>query len=291
MLNIRNLYLNMSVLFNDRSGTWHNEITSITFAQGHLFINDILVESHWAGNDVFWIRTDNTSSKEYGRITVTSNGRTAHGVTETQGDTQSFVANNLVDYSTTIDNGREYWFDFEMGFMLDKRSNSHAIGKLNDTSDTTTTEQLEHYAHILFGRHKHKDAANSLSVLVEIDPVFCAVGGGNWIAAEFDFSPTYRSFTGNIYQYDETHGRNRGTAHTLTGILKNADRVNQRIQEGEMAAISTYSENSCSTNQAVLADSMLRAMALPMEAQGLATALLVCPHLTRQIFLPLTLPG
>jgi hypothetical protein len=200
---------------------------AMSLINGHLFINEELVNTQVEGDHIHWHRTNADGKDEVGSMRLSHQGLMGHGVVSVGGSKFSFEALASADYTLSYmdGNAKKSWDDFWMGFSKDPQGNSHTSGKLSIPGDAKKTADLNSVGNytVLFSISKGTDGKSQslLHVDVEFSSSYCAFGGSEWKAAEFDFTMDFRQLQGSIYKYDATKQAYRGQAYPLSGVCKN----------------------------------------------------------------------
>ncbi|HRI79088.1 MAG TPA: hypothetical protein PLR06_06075, partial [Cyclobacteriaceae bacterium] len=206
-----------------KSSDHRSDISSLSIINGKMLINGQPADTHTDKDHLYWTRQNSNGEMEHGALRFSPNRLSAHGMMTLGNDTTAVSVYTKVDYNTTYGDNNAPWYEFEMGFQQNDDGTKTQYGQLldengqvMDTNNYTTA----------FGLVKNQDNQTLMTVDIEFKPTWVAWTKFRWIAATFTFTNDYQSFTGAVYEYDNTKPQNRGQGYPLRGVYAPTSALN-----------------------------------------------------------------
>jgi len=211
---------------HDPSKPLPKSFANLSLVLGHLIIDGEKVDSHTDGDHLFWTRMLSGGVQENGTIQFNPARHYGAGVLAINEDKIQFSVYSEIDYKTTINDSGDSWYEFAMEFTLEDDQRV-AIGVLKDKGQPLSTNEVTVALSTMTDSHN----VQYLTADIEWNPTWVAWEKSKWIAANITWATDYRTFSGQLYEYDPTKPQNRGNVHTLYGTAENWDQVEQYLTQ------------------------------------------------------------
>lgn len=245
----------------------YDDLEKISFINHQLLINYEPVESHFDGDNFYWIRKNSKGQDEHGAIRLFSHGLMGDGVIESDGFKHAFKASATIGYSIIIDNDTS-WNEFDMGFQEDQKGYMHAYGSFNIPGNPEDTKKFNDAATVVFSIVQNDRKEDVLHAHFDVAPLYCSLAGSKWIGGDFNFNLNYSNFQGDIYEYDEMAPDYHGAKHTVKGFCKDFNLIEQ-LKKNILSSTSSKGNNKFVTSKGSnIQNTLLKAVSLRSDIEN-----------------------